>query len=181
MTAPTGEAVNYETAISELTKLAAEQRTHIDACMSTVKSIDAAAASINDMQESYRASQQAAAAMSEHLAAKNLDGVTLAHAGTVVDAMPSGKVDAMYDQLEQMGAEAKARLADAEVALEATEANLQHIQATYSAAHETVAGQLGGDSSFLDSGGGAADAGQGSPAYVVPSSEAARDYAGGTR
>ena len=53
-----------------------------------------------------------------------------------------------------MDEEASARLADAEVALGSTEANLSHIVATYGDAHATVAGNLSGDASFLDSGGG---------------------------
>lgn len=152
MSAPTGEAVNYETAVAELEALAREQRGHVDQCLAALQHIGAAKASIGDMQESYRASSDAAASTAEHLAAKNLDGVTLSHAGTTVDAMPAGKVDAMFDQLEAMEVEAQQRLADAEVALGATEANLRHIQATYGDAHATVAGNLGGDSSFLDGG-----------------------------
>lgn len=166
MTASTGEAVNYETTIAELNDLADQQRGHLDQCQAALQAIEAAKASIGDMQDSYRASATAAANISDHLAARNLDGVTLANAGTTVDAMPAGKVDEMFDQLEVMEADAKARLADAEIALGATEENLRHIQATYGDAHETVAGQLGGDSSFLDSGGmsgtGAGNGGSGS-------------------
>ncbi|GAA0719702.1 hypothetical protein Drose_06005 [Dactylosporangium roseum] len=159
MTAPTGEAVNYETTVAELEALANEQRGHVDQCAAALQAIGSAKAAIGDMQESYRASAAAAASTAEHLAAKNLDGVTLANAGTTVDAMPAGKVDEMFDQLELMEAEAQQRLADAEVALAATETNLQHIQGTYGDAHATVAGNLGGDSSFLDAGGGAAPMG----------------------
>jgi hypothetical protein len=159
MSAPTGEAVNYETTISELEKLAGEQRGHVDACQAALKSINDAKSAINNMQESYRASAAAASSTSEHLAARNLDGVTLANAGTTADAMPAGAVDQMYDQLEAMEAEASSRLAEAEVALGATEANLTHIQATYGDAHATVAGNLSGDASFLDSGGGAGASG----------------------
>lgn len=154
MSAPTGEAVNYETTVAELEALATEQRGHVDSCAAALKAIEAAAAAINNMQESYRASSAAAATTAEHLGAKNLDGTTLAHAGTTADAMPAGVVDAMYDQLEALAAEARARLADAEVALGSTEANRDHIVATYGDAHATVAGNLSGDSSFLDSGGG---------------------------
>ena len=95
MTAPTGEAVNYETTIAELEALANEQRGHIDHCKATKAALEAAKAAINDMQESYRAAATAAASTSEHLAAKNLDGVTLSNAGATADAMPAGAVDAM--------------------------------------------------------------------------------------
>jgi hypothetical protein len=158
MTAPTGEAVNYETTVSELEALANEQRGHVDHCQAAAAAIGQAKASINDMQVSYRVSSAAAASATDHLAAKNLDGVTLANAGTTADAMPAGAVDQMYDQLEAMEAEASARLADAEIALSSTEANLAHVQATYGDAHATVAGNLSGDASFLDSGGSAAPA-----------------------
>lgn len=173
MTAPTGEAVNYETTIAELTALADAQRGHLDQCTAALQQIESAKAAIGDMQDSYRASSAAAAATAEHLAAKNLDGVTLANAGQTVDAMPAGKVDEMFDQLEGMEAEAKQRLADAEIALTSTETNLQHIQVTYGDAYTTVTGNLGGDSSFLDSGGGAgggnAGAGGGTPWATPPS------------
>jgi hypothetical protein len=155
MTAPTGEAVNYETTVSELEKLAEEQRGHIDHCKAARAAVEQAKASINNMQESYRASAAAAATMSDQLAAKNLDGVTLANAGTTADAMPAGAVDAMYDQLEAMEEEAKARLGDAEIALGATEANLKHIVDTYGEENAKVASHLGGDASWLDSAGGA--------------------------
>jgi hypothetical protein len=158
MTAPTGEAVNYETTIAGLDALAAEQRGHIDACQAALRCVNEAKAAIDSMQESYRQSAAAAAATHEHLAAQNLDATTLAHTGTAADAMPAGAVDQMYDQLEGMETEAKARLADAEAALAATEAARAHIVATYGDAHATVAGDLGGDASFLDASGAVADA-----------------------
>ena len=174
MSTPTGEAVNYETTIAELNALAEEQRGHLDQCQAALQAVEAAKAAIGDMQDSYRASAEAAANISDHLAARNLDGVTLANAGTAVDAMPAGKVDEMFDQLEVMEAEAKARLADAEVALGATEENLRHIQATYGDAYETVTGNLGGDSAFLDAGGIAAASSNGT-ASPPPAGDEPRD------
>jgi hypothetical protein len=167
MTAPTGEAVNYETTLNELQALAKEQQQHIDHCQEALKSISEAKAAINNMQESYRASSQAAASTSDHLGALNLDEVTLSNAGTTADAMPAGAVDAMYDHLEEMEAQAQQRLSDAEVALGATEANISHIQATYGDAHDTVASNLSGDASFLHSGVGGAAGGAGSGTISV--------------
>jgi hypothetical protein len=154
MTAPTGEAVNYETTIAELEKLAAEQRLHVDSCAAALAHIQAASGAIGDMQDSYRTSSAAAASTHEHLAALHLDGVALGHTGTTTDAMPAGAVDQMYDHLEGMEATAQVRLQEAQMALDATEANIQHLQATYGDAHSMVAGNLSGDSRFLDSGGG---------------------------
>jgi flagellar biosynthesis chaperone FliJ len=154
MTTPTGEAVNYETTVAELEAQAAELRGHVDHCTQTLANVEAAKVSINNMQESYRTTQQAAATTADHLSAMNLDATTQAHAGTVVDAMPAGKVDEMYDHLEQIEEMAKERKRDAEVALASVEAELSHVQATYGDAHATVAGNLSGDASFLHSGGG---------------------------
>lgn len=152
MTAPTGEAVNYETTVAELEAQIREQRAHVDHCTTTLAHIASAKESVNNMQESYRTASAAAASTHEHLAANNLDSTTLGHTGTTADAMPAGVVDQMYDNLEAVEAVAQQRLADAEAALASTEAALDHVQRTYSDAHETVAGNLGGDSRFLDSG-----------------------------
>jgi hypothetical protein len=153
VSAPTGEAVNYETTVNELEKLIHEQRQHLDSCIAAQGCIAAAKGAIGDMQDSYRASSAAAGSTHEHLAAKHLDGVTLAHTGTTADAMPAGAVDSYYDQLEVMEEMARQRREAAEVALHSTEAALANVQAKYGDAHATVAGDLSGDSSFLDSGG----------------------------
>lgn len=154
MSAPTGEAVNYETTVAELEALERVQQEHVDQCAAAVKAADDLASAVDGMQQTYRQASGAAALMSEHLAAKNLDSTTLANAGTVVDAMPDGVVAEWFDRIEQVQSAARERLAAAEVALAATSANLAHVQATYGDAHATVAGNLSGDASFLDAGGG---------------------------
>lgn len=154
MTAPTGEAVNYETTVAELEALLKEQQMHLDACIGAQSALAAAKAFIGDMQESYRSSSAAAATTHEHLAVLHLDGATLADTGTTADAMPAGAVDTYYDQLEGMEAMAKERRDAAEVALHSTEAALGNIQAKYGDAATTVAGDLSGDARFLDSGTG---------------------------
>lgn len=184
MSAPTGEAVNYETAVAELEAIANEQRGHVDQCQAALVALEAAKSAIGDMQESYRASAAAVANLADHLAAKNLDAEALANAGTAVDAMPAGRVDEMFDQIEGMEQVAKERLADAEIALAATEANLKHIQETLGDADNTVNEKLGGDPTFLGSGGAAAPAGRAAsggsgpvgvdPGFVGPGSVAAR-------
>jgi hypothetical protein len=161
MSQPTGEASNYEGAIAELHQLADLERACIDQCQAAAAAVQQARASINNMQEAYRTASVAAPLLMEQLAARNLDATALSHAGTTADALPAGVVDAMYDQLEGMEAEAQRRLADAETALASTEANIAHLQATYGDAHATVAGNLGGDASFLASAGGATGSGAG--------------------
>lgn len=167
VTAPTGEAVNYETTVAELEALAREQRLHLDACIAAHAALVAAKGYIGDMQDSYRASSAAAASTHEHLESLHLDGVTLAHTGTTADAMPAGAVDTYFDQLEAMEAMAEQRRDAAEAALQATEAALANIQAKYGDAATTVAGDLSGDSRFLD-GGGSSGGGPISAASATP-------------
>jgi hypothetical protein len=152
MTAPTGEAVNYETTIAELEALIKEQRLHLDSCIAAQAALAAAKGHIGDMQESYRASSSAAASTHEHLASLHLDGATLGGTGTTVDAMPAGAVDTYFDQLEVMEEMARVRREAAEVALHSTESALANIQSKYGDAATTVAGELSGDSRFLDAG-----------------------------
>lgn len=153
MTAPTGEVVNYETAVAQLHAQMRDLQSQIDAAQAVVRSTTDAKAAVDQMQETYRQTAEAAQSKLDHEAALNLDSTTLGHAGTQVDSLPPSAVDSMFEHLEQVEAEAKERLAHAETALAATEAELRHLQATYGDAHSTVASNLGGDSRFLDSGG----------------------------
>jgi hypothetical protein len=164
----TGEAATFEQAIAELAALEDEQRAHLDQCQRALAAVTTAKCHVGDMQDTYRAAAQAAQLAADQLAAKNLDGVTLAHAGTVVDAMPAGVVDIWFDQLEAMEAAAKERLGEAEIALASTTACRENIQVTLGDAHETVTGQLSGDASFLDSGGGH---GPSIPRSAIPNAE----------
>lgn len=153
MSQPTGEAVNYETTVSELQALEGVQTRHLDFCTAAVNAIEQTRAAIDGMQTTYRAAAAAAASMHEHLKAKNLDGGTLGHTGQTVDAMPPTAVDAMYDQLDAMDTMAKQRQQEAEIALASTQAALKHVVATYGEAHAQVAQNLSGDPSFLESAG----------------------------
>jgi hypothetical protein len=155
MSAPTGEAVNYETTVAELEAIAEEQRKQIDQAQACLDAVTAAKSAIDGMQESYRATSSAAGSVNDHLTALNLDGETLGHVGNSTDAMPPSAVDNMYDQLEEIEAAAKTQRDNAEVALASTEAALKTVHEKYGDAHTTVQGELGGDSRFLDSGGAA--------------------------
>lgn len=151
MSAPTGEAVNYETTVAELEAIEAEQRKQIEQAQACLNAVTEAKAAIDGMQESYRATATAAGSVNDHLTALHLDGETLGHVGNSADAMPPSAVDNMYDQLEVIEAAAKTQRDNAEVALASTEAALATVHAKYGDAHATVAGELGGDSRFLDS------------------------------
>lgn len=158
MTAPTGEAVNYETTVAELEAIAAEQRRQIDAAAACLKSVENAKSHIDGMQDAARTAAEASASVNDHLAALHLDSETLGHVGTAADALPASTVDRLLAQLEEVEATAREYLAGAEAALAATEAALAAVVAKYGDAHATVQGDLGGDARFLDGGAGATSA-----------------------
>jgi len=159
--APTGEAANYETAIATLEALAVDQRAELDAAIAAEAAAAALKEAVDQMQQTYQHSSDTASSTHDQLSGMNLDGTTLAHTGTTADALPAGRVDAMFDNVEDIEAVAKERREAAEVALAETEAAIDHLRKTYGDAHETVAGNLSGDSRFLDSGVGATGVGSG--------------------
>lgn len=152
MSAPTGEVVNYETALAEYDNQIRQAQLHIDAAEAALAAQAEAKASVEAMQATYGA--DAAAATLDSETALNLDGTTVAHSGDVVDSLPVGAVDTLYDATEAIEGHIQTRKAQAEAALASLEAKRAHLIATYGDAHATVAGNLGGDSRFLDSGGG---------------------------
>lgn len=154
MTAPTGEAVNYETTVNELEAQARVQREHLDACIAAEKKADELADAVDGMQETYRSASEAAGSHVDHLTNLNLDGTTVGHVADTADALPAGRVDAWFAQIEEVKAAAVERRQAAEVALASTEAALAHVQQTYGDANATVAENLGGDARFLDGGAG---------------------------
>lgn len=152
VTAPTGEAVNYETTIAELDKLIAELQKQVDSLTAALAKVEGAKNDIGDAQGGYRVAAAAAAGILDHLAALNLDATTLGHLGAIKDSLPASAVDTLLEMLEEVEQLLKERLAAAVTALEAAEAAKAHVVAQYSAAHETVAGNLGGDPRFVGSG-----------------------------
>ena len=164
MTAPTGEAVNYETAVAELTAIINELGTVVDNSAAAAQDANDAKAAINNAQEAYRTSAAAAQSVLDHLAALNIDAATLANLATTADALPPNRIDEMYDQLEAVAGDAEKVKSDAETARAAAETALQTVQEKYGDAHSTVASELGGDSRFLDSGGATTAAEQPQPA-----------------
>lgn len=154
--AVSGEAVNYETTVAELEALIADLRLWLEACIAALAKVEEAKNHITDMQASYRSAAGRAAGILEHLAAMHLDATTLAHIGAIADALPASKVDQMLASLEEAEELLKAARDNAADALAAAEAALAHIVAEYGEEAAKVAQNLGGDSTFLASGGGAA-------------------------
>lgn len=154
MTAATGEAVNYETAMAQLDAIEAAQREHLEHALAALAKVQGAKQDIADTQATYRPAAEAAGATHESLTALNLDAQTVANTGTMADAMPPNEVDSMFSSLEAMEARIKEQVANAEAALAATANARSVIVAKYGDAHATVQGELSGDSRFLGSGGG---------------------------
>lgn len=153
MTAPTGEAANYETALAELDALEAAQREHLEQATAALKGIQDVKQRIADAQASYRPAAEAAGNIHQSLEALHLDQETIANTGTIVDSMPPNAVDAMFAQLEEMEAAAQRQVANAEAALAATLQARVVLIAKYGDAHNTVQSELGGDPTFLGAGG----------------------------
>lgn len=152
---PTGEALNYETTVSELNAILAELRKWFDESVAAGLSIMEAKVAIDGIQQSYRGAASATGSINEHL--QTLlpgDAETLAQVGTVGDAMPPTRVDTLLEHLELVEAEAKQQQTDAEVAIAATEAALQRITQEYGEDAAKVADRMGGNAEFLNSGGG---------------------------
>jgi hypothetical protein len=166
MTSTSGEVVNFETAIAVLDGMIADVRLQIDAARAALDKMADAKTAVDELQQTYQPTAEAAQTKLDHEAALNLDGTTLGYAGTTVDALPPNAVDGLYDQVELVEQMTNDRLVQGEVALAALEAQRAHVVATYGDAHATVAGNLGGDSRFLDSGGPGAAATSAQPAAV---------------
>ncbi len=159
MTAPTGEAVNYETTVAELQAEIALTRTWLEQVTAALKSLEDSKNHITDGQDAYRQVASAVPTMLEHLAAMHVDGTTLGLIAAIKEAMPASDVDAALAAIEEAEAFVRKLQANAQAALDALHAALQHIQSKYGAAHETVQSDLGGDATFLGgdgSGGGGA-------------------------
>lgn len=152
VTAPTGEAVNYETTIAELDALIAYLRQWLEALTVALAKLEEAKNHVSDSQDGYRPAAKAAPSILEHLAALHLDAHTLGLISAIAEAMPASAVDEILALLEEAEAKLKSLRDAAATALEAAEAAKAHVVSQYSAAHETVAGNLSGDSRFVSSG-----------------------------
>lgn len=154
VTQSTGEVVNFETALADLDARIAELQKQVDLADAALADITAAEASVEALQNSYEPTAQAAATAMDSKDSLGLDGTTMTHAATAVEAMPVGAVNNLYEATEAVKQATQERRDQAAVALEAAEAEREHLIATYADAHETVASNLGGNSEFLDSSGG---------------------------
>lgn len=164
MSAPTGEATNYELALATVDALIADAQHQVDAAEAAIAAVAQAKAAVDAMQQTYAAAAQAAATKLDQEGAASLDSTTMGHAGTTVDAMPVNAVDDLYAQMEVTEQMAVDRRDASGTALASLEAERQHLVATYADAHATVAQNLSGNAGFLDSGGGGATASAGAAA-----------------
>jgi hypothetical protein len=83
VTAPTGEAVNYETTVAELEKLIEACRTWLDQVTVALTRCEEAKNAIEDAQLGYKTAAMVAGSILEHLAALNLDAHTLGLVGAI--------------------------------------------------------------------------------------------------
>ncbi len=153
MTAPTGEAVNYETTVTELEAILAEQRKWLDAATVGEQHAQGLAAAFDSIQTGYKGAAAATGNVNQHLQVLLPgDTETLAQVGTAGDAMSPNDVDTFYAHIEAMEVEAKRQKANAEVAVASTEAALRRVTEEYGEEAAKVANNMGGDPSFLGSG-----------------------------
>lgn len=148
-----GEAVNYETTVAELDALIAELRQWLEACIAALNDAEQAKNHITDMQSAFRSAASRAGNIVDHLAGR-LDPTSVAHFGTLADALPASAVDQMLAALEEAEQLLKGQKDNAETALSTAEAALAHVVAEYGEEAAKVAQNLGGDASFLNSAGG---------------------------
>ncbi len=158
MSAPTGEAVNYETTVAELEKLIAACRTWLDQVTAALKCCEEAKNHIEDAQGGYKTAASVAASILDHLAAMHLDAHTLGLIGAIKEALPASDVDVVLALLDEAVVKLQEMRDNAQTALDAAEAALAHVVAEYGEEAAKVAGNLGGDSTFLGSGGGGSSA-----------------------
>lgn len=153
MTAPTGEAADYETHKAELQAARDQWRRQADLAEATTAAVQAAKAAMNEQQEQAREAQAAAQAKSDSLDGANLDGETKAHAAFQAEAVDPNRLNNQYEALEGIERDAVEQRSQAEAALAAVDAEEATIDAKYGDAANTVASELGGNPTYLGSGG----------------------------
>ncbi len=154
MTAATGEVQTYEQHKAEIAAQRQEWQTQLDLAAASAEAARAAKAALNAQAEHGRAVAAAARAKADGVAGAGLDGETQAHAGLQADAIDPNALDAQFEALDGIEADAVAAAQRAEAALAALDAEEATIDAKYGDAANTVASDLGGNASYLESGGG---------------------------
>lgn len=168
------EASNYETAVPALGELTAAAQNLTDHVAGAKASATQMFDHVNEVDEARRAVEQAATLVMEQLAARNLDADTMGQVTAAMEMIKTGDLTAAMDHIDA----AIANLAGAETAAAETSsaaaAAAQTVVTKYGDAANTVASELGGDASFLHSGGGAVGAGSGGPTAPYISESVAR-------
>jgi hypothetical protein len=154
MTPATGEVQTYELHKAEIAAQRPAWQTQLDLATAAAEAARSAKAALSAQAEHGRALAASAAAKADGVAGAGLDGETVAHAGLQADAIDANELDAQFEALEGIEAAAVAGAQQAEAALAALDAEEATIDAKYGDAANTVASELGGDASYLDSGGG---------------------------
>jgi hypothetical protein len=147
----TGEATNLESALATIDEMITDVQEQIAAATAALVELADAKAAVDALQQAYQPVAAAAETLLDHETARNLDATTLAHSGAVVEALPVGAVDNLYDGVEAMETIVRARLQQAEAALAALLAQREHLIATYTDAYTTVAEHLSGNPEFVGS------------------------------
>lgn len=168
MTAPM-EATNFETAVPALDALTQAAQNLSD----HVAGAEAAAAQFNDqvneIDQDRRAVEEAATAVMEQLAARNLDADTMGQVTAAMEQIRAGDLSKAMDYIDAAMTSLSGAKTAAVEASGAAAAASQTVVAKYGDAASTVASELSGDASFLHSGGGAAGgSGGGSGAAGAP-------------
>ncbi len=152
MTQPTGEVQTYEQHKAEIAAQRPGWQTQLDLATASAERVREAKAALNAQAEHGRAQAAAAQAKADGVSGAGLDGETQAHAGLQAEAIDANRLDAYFDALETIEADAVEAAQRAEAALAALDVEEATIDAKYGDAHATVAENLGGNADYLNAG-----------------------------
>lgn len=149
------EATNFETAVPALNALTTAAQNLTDHVAGAKNAAAAFHDHVDEVDQARRAVEEAATAVMEQLAARNLDADTMGSVTSAMELIKAGDLSAAMDHIDA----AAAKLAGAETAAQEASGAAAAASATvvskYGDAASTVASELSGDASFLHSGGGA--------------------------
>lgn len=154
MSAPTGEAVNFETAVPALAALTAATQNLSEHIAGAKQSATQFNDQVNEIDVARNDVALAVQSVMEQFTERHLDTSTMASVTAAMELIKAGDLSGAMDHVDA----AVAKLASAETAaLEASGATAEASQTVVSKfgdAAVTVASELGGDARFVDSSGG---------------------------
>lgn len=148
MSAPTGEAVNYETALAALTGLAETVTTLTDHAQGLAAAITTADSHLDGVDAQRRDVAATTQTITEHLSALKVDAASMSGVAQAMDAMTAERVSELIDHLAAAKTIADEFLAALDTAAAGVEASRSAVTATYGNAAEVVA-STGVDPAFL--------------------------------